>query len=126
MINSGGCHAAHARKHFPKHPRRQSKKVRKCVLADGSPMESSEVVEVLAKIDGENHTIEFDDLPVECPIISVRKIVRKGNRVVFQENGGYIMNKTSQKKLHFVEKQGVYFIKLDVAPPTEGFPRRGR
>ena len=31
--------------------------------------------------------IEFDDLPVECPIISVRKIVHKGNKVVFQEKG---------------------------------------
>ena len=127
MMDSGaGCHAAHATKHFPKHPKRRSRTVRKCVLADGSPMESSETVDVLALIDGEKHTIEFDDLPVECPIISVRKIVRKGNRVVFQENGGYIVNTTSKKKLHFVEKQGVYFIKLDVVPPTEDFPRRGR
>ena len=83
MDSGAGCHAAHATKHFPKHPKRRSKTVRKCVLADGLPMESSETVDVLAMIDGEKHTIEFDYLPMECPIISVRKIVRKGNRVVF-------------------------------------------
>ena len=89
-------------------------------------MESSEIVDVLVDIDGESHSIEFDDLPVECPIISVRKIVRKGNKVVFQEKGGYILNETTQKRLHFTEKQGVYFIKLKVRPPTEDFHRRGR
>ena len=89
-------------------------------------MESSEVVDVLVDIDGEAHTIDFDDLPVECPIISVRKIVRKGNKVVFQEKGGYILNETTRNKLNFTEKQGVYFIKLHVRPPTEDLHRWGR
>ena len=51
-------------------------------------MESEDVVDVKVDIEGETHVIEFDDLPVECPIISVRKIVHKGNKVVFKRKGG--------------------------------------
>ena len=93
MMDSGaGCHAADAKKEFPHHRRRKGKHIRKCVLAKGAPMESDEVVYVKAGIPSQNHEIEFDDLPVECPIISVRKIVRKGIEVVFENKGGYILN----------------------------------
>ena len=88
MDSGAGCHAADAEKDFPKHKKRKGKQIRKCVLADGTPLESDEVVDVRVDIEGENHMIEFDDLPVECPIISVKKIVHKGNKVVFQEKGG--------------------------------------
>ena len=84
------------------------------------------MVDVEASIQGENHSIEFDDLPVECPIISVRKIVRKGNKVVFKKKGGYILNEKSGKRLDFIEMNGVYFIKILVHPPAEDFPRPGR
>ena len=65
------------------------------MLASGAPMESDEVVDVKASVQGQTHDIEFDDLPVECPIIRVRKMVRKGNKVVFEERGGYILNKAT-------------------------------
>ena len=127
MMDSGaGCHAAKADEAFPSHKKRKGKRTRKCVLANGEPMESDEVVDVKVTIDGETHVIEFDDLPVECPIISVRKIVHKGNRVVFQEKGGYILNVVTRKKLHFIEKHGVYFIKIMIQPPDEDFHRPGR
>ena len=126
MDSGAGCHAADAEKDFPKHKKRKGKQIRKCVLADGTPLESDEVVDVRVDIEGENHMIEFDDLPVECPIISVKKIVHKGNKVVFQEKGGYILNVVTRKKLRFIEKQGVYFIKIRVHPPDEDFHRPGR
>ena len=104
MMDSGaGCHAAWAKKAFARHKRRKGKQVRRCVLADGTPMESEDVVDVKVDIEGETHVIEFDDLPVECPIISVRKIVHKGNKVVFKKKGGYILNIKTGKKLHCVE-----------------------
>ena len=53
--------------------------------------------------------ILFEDLPVECPIVSVRKVVKKGNIVKFKDNGGYIMNIATKKKLRFIERSGVYF-----------------
>ena len=68
----------------------------------------------------------FDDLPVECPIISVRKMVRRGNQVVFQEKGGYIVNEATWRRLTFTEKHGVYFIEMFVHPPDEDFHRLGR
>lgn len=79
------ANAADAKKEYPKHRRTKATKIRRCVLANGDPMESDETVAVRVDIQGKQHIIDFDDLPVECPIISVRKIVRKGNRVVFQE-----------------------------------------
>lgn len=126
MDSGAGCHAADAKKEFPKHRRRKGKHVRKRVLDNGDPMESDEVVVVSAGIQGENHVVEFDDLPVECTVISVRKIVRTGNKVVFQEKGGYILNEKTQKRLEFVEKHEVYFIKILVHPPDEDFHRPGR
>ena len=126
MDRGAGCLAADAKKEFPLHKRRKGKHVRKCVLANGDPMESDEVVDIKVGIQGQNHEIEFDDLPVECPIISVRKIVRRGNRVIFQEKGAYILNETTQKRLTFIEKHGVCFIKILVHPPHENVHRLGR
>ena len=69
---------------------------------------------------------------MECPIISVRKVVKKQNIVTFKDGGGYIYNKQTGKKLRFVERNGVYFIKIKVLDPPEneacsepGFARHG-
>lgn len=127
MMDSGaGCHAADAKKEFPHHRRRKGKHIRKCVLANGAPMESDEVVDVKASVQGQTHEIEFDDLPVECPIISVRKIIRKGNKAVFEERGAYILNKANRKHLIVTEKHGVYFIKIMLHPSDEDVHRLGR
>ena len=42
------------------------------------------IIEVEAEIDDETHMIPFEDLPVECPIISVKKVVKKKERGDFQ------------------------------------------
>ena len=42
------------------------------------------------------------------PIISVRKVVKKGNAVKFKDGGGYIMNIATKKKLRF--SKGTEFI----------------
>ena len=54
------------------------------------------------------------------PILSVRKIVRKGNYVTFRDGGGYIKNVKTGDKMRFVERQGVYFIKVLVKAPSPG------
>ena len=131
MMDSGaGCNAAKRKKEFPKYQIKNGSKKRRCVLADGTEIRSEGVVEVRAEIEGEEHIIPFDDLPVECPIISVRRIVRKGNIVKFKKDGGYILNASSGRKLRFVERNGVYYIKLKVLEPEEPespvFSRPGR
>ena len=89
-------------------------------------MESEDVVDVKVGIEGETHVIEFDHLPVECPIISVKMVVHKGNKVVFKNKGGYVLNITPGKKLHLVEKHGMYDIKIQVHPRGEMFHWTGR
>ena len=50
--------------------------------------------------------------------------------VKFKKDGGYIMNASSGRKLRFVERNGVYYIKLKVLDPEEPespvFSRPGR
>ena len=78
------------------------------------------------ELEGHKVPITFSDLPVQCPILSVRKIVRRGNKVVFNLDGGYIKHKATGNKMYFVEREGVYFIKmkiLDVESPESGFAR---
>ena len=80
---------------------------------------SKGVIEVEAEIDDETHMIPFEDLPVECPIMSVKKIVKKKSVVTFKDGGGYILNTVIKKKLRLVERNGVYFIKLKILEPSE-------
>ena len=109
----------------------------RCVAANGAPLENGGYVNLNVTIAGEEHVLPMDDLPLEMPILSVRKIVRKGNYVTFRDGGGYIKNVKSGKRLHFVERQGVYFIKVKVNDPSPnkavegfkpmaGFSRPGR
>ena len=53
------------------------------------------------------------------PFLSVRKIVRKGNYVTFRNGGGYIKNVKSGKRLHSIERQEVYFIKVQSGEGSE-------
>ena len=64
--------------------------------------------------------LPMDDLPLEMTIISVHKIVRKGNYMTFRAGGGYIKNVKTDHKMRFVEGQGVYFIKALVKAPSPG------
>ena len=100
-------------------------------MADGTEVVSKGVIDANLLIQDEVHQAPFEDLPVECPVISVRRICRKKNKVVFELGGGHIYNAETGKKLYFVEKNSVYFIKVKMLPPSDpenesGFARRGR
>ena len=114
-----GCNAANRKKEFPQYKIKKGSKKRQCVLADGTEINSEGVVDVRAEIEDEEHVIPFDDLPVECPIISVRRIVRKGNAVKFKKDGGYVLNAATGRKLRFVGGNGVYYIKMKFLDPEE-------
>ena len=91
-------------------------------------------IELNIELDGQPVTVKFSELPVQMPILSVRKIVKKGNRVVFQDQGGYIVNKNTGRKINFVDKNGVYFVRMklpespaqNVRSNESGFSRPGR
>ena len=72
-----------------------------------------------AVIDGGEHVLPMDDLPLEMTILSVRNLVCKGNCVTFCD-GGYIKNDKTGHKMRFVGRQGVYFIKVQLKAPSPG------
>ena len=90
-----------------------------CVLADGTESTSNGICEVAALVEGEENLIPFEDLPVECPIISPRKLVKKGNIVKFKDGGGNIMNIATKKKLRCIKRNGIYFIKIQIVSPKD-------
>ena len=56
---------------------------------------------------------------IGTPVIAVRKFVRHGSHVRMVKHGGYIKNKSSGKRLPYVVRQGVYFIKLKMLDPDD-------
>ena len=47
------------------------------------------------------------------------KIVKHGNRVVFDESGSFIENKESRERMWLREHEGVYVLDALVAPAAE-------
>ena len=91
---------------------REAKKKKRCIMADGGELIVDKVLEVDVELDGFEVHVKFSDLPVQCPILSVRRIVKQGNIVVFKDRGGYILHKHSGRRIHFIEREGVYFVKM--------------
>ena len=82
---------------------------------------------------GTELNMAFKDMETEVPILSVRKMVKKGNDVKFQKGGGTITNRSTGRVLRFYEYDGVYFLKIENTDPnmftdpahSQGFPRQG-
>ena len=49
---------------------------------------------------------------VNKPLLSVSKIVKAGNRVVFDSEGSYIEDRRSREKMWLREQGGMYMLKL--------------
>ena len=122
MVDSGaGVHGAKTC-HFGRYrvqPNIASKRGYTCVAACGTIMPRKGEMRVNAEIGGERHRVNFDDISIDTPVISVRSIVRHGSHVKTMKHGGYIKNKSTGKRLPFVVRQGVYFIKLILLDPDD-------
>ena len=70
-------------------------------------------------IDDHEMPIVFSNLKVDVPILSVRRMVKLGNDVIFTETGGSITNRLTGQKLTFIEADCTYCIKLKVQPPDD-------
>lgn len=57
-------------------------------------------------------------------LLSVAKVVKSGNRVVFEEGGSFIEDKETGERMWLEEKNGMYMLKMWVRNP--GFPRQGQ
>ena len=91
-------------------------------------------IELNVELHGQTATINVCELPMQCPALSVRKMIKRGNMVVFQDQGGCIVHKVTDGKNSFAERDGVYFVRMtfpdctakDVETNESGFSRPGR
>ena len=78
------------------------------ITASGEEMICTEVAHVRVALDGQTSDIPFSDLPLDVPMISVRRHVHRGHGCRIREGGGYFRNNLTRKKSRFIEKDGVY------------------
>ena len=73
-------------------------------------------------------TIVFQHAKIGMPILSVRKLAKKGAKVEFEHGGGTIKLPNGDT-IPFVQRHGVYFVRLFVQDPNNpdmpGFIRPG-
>ena len=70
--------------------------------------------------DGVTRSITAQVCSVNKALLSVRKIIRAGNRVVFDEDGCYVEDKRTQEKMWMREEGGMFMLRLWVKA-GEGF-----
>ena len=121
MLDSGSApNVADVPKHFPGHPVRESKAQRKGVkyvdASGGQIPNEGETCLVHRDEKQGDFGFVFQNGKVHCPILSVRKMVRRGCRVTFKRGGG-IIRYADGRKLRFVERLGVFFVNLNVLDP---------
>ena len=62
------------------------------------------------------------------PIISVKLVAARGNFVGFEKTGGFIQNEVTGARTRFIERDGVYFLRMinpRSANINKGFGRLG-
>ena len=57
---------------------------------------------------------------VNKALLSVKRIVAAGNRVVFDPSGSYIEDASTGERMQLKEKGGMYMLKLWVQKPFQG------
>ena len=103
-------------------------------FADGTFIQERGEARVAVEIDGARHVIPFKDMDVSMPIAPMRRTIKCGNRLVIEEDGGTITDKTTGHQIKLHERRGIYFFTCKILPPTErtdeadrtsGFMRQG-
>ena len=126
MVDSGSTvDVANCEEAFPHHEIVPSKASKRGVVytdASGGGIENmGEVHAVHVDEDGHEYPIVVQHAKVHCPILSVRQWAKRGSQVFFKKGGG-VINLPDGRELPFVERHGVYFIKLRVQRPDRGVP----
>ena len=134
MMDSGaGVPGINVVKHCPElaFALKEAVRRKRCICANGGEMLVDKEIKLNVELDGHAMPIKFSELPVQCPILSVRRIARKGNDIVFTEDVGYIEHRTSGRRIVFTEREGVYFVRMRITGPDSsdqdpaGFARQG-
>ena len=62
--------------------------------------------------EGVSRNIKAQVCSVNQALLSVKKVVDVGHRVVFEKGNSYIEDVKNREKIHLTERGGMYFIKL--------------
>ena len=126
MIDTGPfAHAINARKNLPQHSIEAVDEEMRGKVAEtacGGILKVLGSVTVNATADGMPVRVRFNDMDVQCAILSVRRLCMDGHDVYLNYDGGYIENIESGKRIPFFEMDGVYYIKLKIQQPQDVMP----
>ena len=82
--------------------------------AGGGILKKLGTVKTKGTIDGAEVEVTWDHMKVSTPILSVRKLVKDGNDVYINNQGGYIVNLATGKRMKVFNFQGVYYLRMKV------------
>ena len=123
LIDTGATvHAADSEVHFKDYvdqvrPTPSSRRGDGAVTAGGHLLPNKGKFTVHAIADGQDVSIPFNDMKVQMPILAVKKMMKKGTKMLLEEDGGVLYNSRTQQRLNFIEHSGLWFMKLKVKPP---------
>ena len=63
-------------------------------------------------LEGHQRNIKAQVCDVTKPLLSVRRMVETGNRVVFDKDGSYVEDRNTQERMYLNEKNGMYVLKV--------------
>jgi hypothetical protein len=87
------------------------------VSASGNrlPNKGEQKVKFLTR-DGIWATLLFQVAGINKPLVSVSRLIDEGWRVVFDDEGSYLMHKKSKKMIHIDRTKGVFTVDAYVEP----------
>ena len=119
MVDSGsGIDGFCASEIAPDVPLTESVERTTCITANGEEMVADKEALCSVELDGQLVDIPFKDLPLTMPILSMRRHIHRGHSCRISHGGGYFRNLISRRKTRFVEKDGVYFVKMRIKGPS--------
>ena len=123
-IDSGAAEHVVGPKDLPYIPVTPARKHVQYTMANGHKTSNRGEQQVMAVTDnGQEITFKAQVTDVHRPLMSVSRICDKGNRVVFESQGGYIESLHIGEKIHVRRDHNVYRLQVDV--PQPGFTRQG-
>ena len=123
LMDSGSTvNVAKIAKHFPAYahlvvPSKGSIKGETATTACGGILVNRGKVTISGTTNGQKVSIPFQDMDVELPIVSVRKCVKSGKDVRFNEEGGEMKDRATGKTIPIYNLEGTYYMKLKVDDP---------
>ena len=120
MMDSGAAnHVCDPTRHFIDFKLHIDRPGRKFVTATGQVVPNmGEKHTRVCTSEGSVCNVTFQCATVDMPVLSTRKLCESGHEVLYQRNGGIIIDIKSGQTTKFVMRAGVYYLKLRVLRPA--------